>query len=54
MKACVNNNVKGWWFFKEVVNKTTFGMTMPGRSYNAHTLRHGFTGHEIFFSFLNF
>ena len=23
-----------------------FGMTMPGRSYNAHTLRHGFTGHE--------
>ena len=23
-----------------------FGMTMPGRSYNAHTYRHGFTGHE--------
>jgi RHS repeat-associated protein len=23
-----------------------FGMTMPGRSYNAHTSRHGFTGHE--------
>ena len=23
-----------------------FGMTMPGRSYNAHTFRHGFTGHE--------
>ena len=46
MKACVNNNVKGRWFFKEVVNKTTFGMTMPGRSYNAHTSRHGFTGHE--------
>ena len=29
-----------------------FGMTMPGRSYTAHTSRHGFTGHEkIFFSF---
>lgn len=46
MKACVNNNVKGWWFFKEVVNKTPFEMTLPGRSYNAHTSRHGFTGHE--------
>jgi RHS repeat-associated protein len=23
-----------------------FGMTLPGRSYNAHTSRHGFTGHE--------
>ncbi|MBE6330667.1 MAG: RHS repeat-associated core domain-containing protein, partial [Bacteroidales bacterium] len=23
-----------------------FGMTLPGRSYNAHTYRHGFTGHE--------
>ncbi|MEE0912733.1 MAG: RHS repeat-associated core domain-containing protein, partial [Paludibacteraceae bacterium] len=23
-----------------------FGMTMPSRSYNAHTYRHGFTGHE--------
>ena len=42
----MNNNVKGRWFFKEVVNKTNFGMTLPGRSYNAHTLRHGFTGHE--------
>ena len=26
--------------------KLPFGMTMPGRSYNAHTSRHGFTGHE--------
>lgn len=23
-----------------------FGMTMPGRSYNAHIYRYGFTGHE--------
>jgi RHS repeat-associated protein len=42
----VNNNVKGRWFFKKETSKTPFGMTMPGRSYNAHTLRHGFTGHE--------
>lgn len=46
MKACVNNNVKGWWFFKEVVNKTTFGMTLPGRSYNASDYRYGFNGQE--------
>ena len=24
----------------------SFGMTMPGRSYNAHIYRYGFTGHE--------
>ena len=46
MKACVNNNVKGRWFFKKETSETPFGMTMPGRSYNAHTYRHGFTGHE--------
>ena len=42
----MNNNVKGRWFFKKETSETPFGMTMPGRSYNAHTLRHGFTGHE--------
>ena len=42
----VNINVKGRWFFKKGTSKTPFGMTMPGRSYNAHTSRHGFTGHE--------
>ena len=46
MKACVNNNVKGRWFFKKETSETPFGMTMPGRSYNAHTSRHGFTEHE--------
>ena len=42
----VNINVKGRWFLKKGTSKTPFGMTMPGRSYNAHTSRHGFTGHE--------
>ena len=46
MKRSVDNNIMGWWFFKRETSKTPFGMTMPGRSYNAHTLRHGFTGHE--------
>ena len=42
----VEINVKGRWFFKKGTSKVPFGMTMPGRSYNAHTYRHGFTGHE--------
>ena len=42
----VKINVKGRWFFKKGISKVPFGMTMPGRSYNAHTYRHGFTGHE--------
>ena len=42
----VKINVKGRWFFKKGTSKVPFGMTMPGRSYNAHTSRHGFTGHE--------
>ena len=42
----VDINIMGWWFFKKETSKTPFGMTLPGRSYNAHTLRHGFTGHE--------
>jgi RHS repeat-associated protein len=46
MKRSVDNNIKGRWFFKKETSKTPFGMTMPGRSYNAHTYRHGFTGHE--------
>ena len=46
MKRSVDNNIKGRWFFKKETSKTPFGMTMPGRSYNAHTSRHGFTGHE--------
>ena len=46
MKRSVDNNIMGWWFFKKETSETPFGMTMPGRSYNAHTLRHGFTGHE--------
>ena len=46
MKRSVDNNIKGRWFFKKETCKTPFGMTMPGRSYNAHTYRHGFTGHE--------
>ena len=46
MKRSVDNNIKGRWFFKKETCKTPFGMTMPGRSYNAHTSRHGFTGHE--------
>ena len=46
MKRSVDNNIMGWWFFKRETSKTPFGMTMPGRSYNAHTYRHGFTGHE--------
>lgn len=46
MKRSVDNNIKGQWFFKKETCKTPFGMTLPGRSYNAHTSRHGFTGHE--------
>ena len=46
MKRSVDNNIKGQWFFKKETCKTPFGMTLPGRSYNAHTLRYGFTGHE--------
>jgi len=46
MKRSVDNNIMGWWFFKKETSKAPFGMTLPGRSYNAHTSRHGFTGHE--------
>ena len=46
MKRSEDNNIMGWWFFKKETSETPFGMTLPGRSYNAHTLRHAFTGHE--------
>ena len=46
MKRSVDNNIMGRWFFKKETSKTPLGMTLPDRSYNAHTYRHGFTGHE--------
>jgi len=46
MKRSVDINIMGRWFFKKETSETPFEMTLPGRSYNAHILRHGFTGYE--------